>query len=90
MVIQNDVANRLSQTTIVAPITSTVRFPLNPVHVLIAPGKTTGLTSASVAVLSQIRAVDRRRLVKRLGEIDPQTLTQLDDAIRVSLGLPPL
>src|SRR2546422_7074044 len=30
VIIQNDVSNRLTEMTIVAPITSTVRFPLNP------------------------------------------------------------
>ena len=36
-------ANRFSEITIVAPVTSTVRFPLNPVHVLLmADRQTTG------------------------------------------------
>ena len=87
LVIQNDVSNRLSDMTIVAPITSTVRFPLNPVHVLLAANEKTGLSVTSVALLNQIRAVDRMRLVKRLGSIDALTLTQVDEAIRISLGL---
>jgi mRNA interferase MazF len=81
------VSNRLSGITIVAPITSTVRFPLNPVHVLLAGDSHTGLLVTSVALLNQIRAVDRMRLVKRLGSIDAQTLAQVDEAIRISLGL---
>src|SRR5205809_5950351 len=56
LVIQNDVSNRLSQITIVAPITSTVRFPLNPVHVLLSADQSTGLSVVSVALLNQIRA----------------------------------
>ncbi len=87
LVIQNDVSNRLSEMTIVAPITSTVRFPLNPVHVLLAADEKTGLSVTSVALLSQIRAVDRKRLVKRLGAVDARTLDQVDEAIRISLGL---
>jgi mRNA interferase MazF len=86
-VIQNDVSNRLSDITIVAPITSTVRFPLNPLHVLFAADENTGLSVTSVALLNQIRAVDRMRLVKRLGSIDARTLGQVDEAIRISLGL---
>jgi len=87
LVIQNDVSNRLSGVTIVAPITSTVRFPLNPVHVLLAAGRSTGLSVTSVAVFSQIRAMDRIRLIKRLGAVDTQTMEQVDEAIKVSLGL---
>src|ERR1039457_4524025 len=59
LVIQNDVSNRLSEVTIMAPITSTVRFPLSPVHVLIAASPVTGLTVTSAAVFNQIRALDR-------------------------------
>lgn len=87
LVIQNDVSNRLSGVTVVAPITSTVRFPLNPVHVLLAAGRSTGLLVTSVAVFNQIRAVDRVRLVKRLGAVDAETMEQVDEAIRISLGL---
>src|SRR5271156_2015282 len=87
LVIQNDVSNRLSGITIVAPITSTVRFPLNPVHVLLAADQHTGLSVTSVALFNQIRAVDRVRLVKRLGRVDAAALEQVDEAIRVSLGL---
>jgi mRNA interferase MazF len=87
LVIQNEVSNRLSEVTIVAPITSTVRFPLNPVHVLLPAGRGTGLAVHSVALLNQIRAVDRRGLVKRLGAANAATMGQVDEAIKISLGL---
>src|SRR5438876_7661460 len=87
LIIQNDVSNRLSEITIVAPRTSTVRFPLNPVHVLLAGDQTTGLSVTSVAVFNQSRAVDRIRLIKRLGAVDEQTLESVDEAIKISLGL---
>lgn len=87
LVIQNDVSNRLSEITIVAPVTSTVRFPLNPVHVLIAAEEGTGLKVTSVALFNQIRAVDRVRLIRRLGAIGDETLERVDEAIKISLGL---
>jgi mRNA interferase MazF len=87
LVIQNDVSNRLSEITIVAPITSTVRFPLNPVHVLLAADRNTGLSVTSVALFNQIRAVDRMRLIQRLGRVDSETLERIDEAIGISLGL---
>lgn len=87
LVIQNDVSNRLSEITIVAPITSTVRFPLNPVHVLLTADEATGLRVTSVGLFNQIRAVDRSRLFKRLGQVDDETLERVDEAIKISLGL---
>ena len=87
VVIQNNVGNRLSRLTIVAPITSTIRFPVNPLQVLIAGNPKTGITVTSVAVLSQIRAVDRTTLLKHLDEIDSETMESIDEAIKISLGL---
>lgn len=87
LIIQNDISNRLSEMTMVAPITSAVRFPLNPVHVLIAANETTGLLVTSVALFNQIRALDRMRLIKRLGRVDDETMGRVDEAIKISFGL---
>jgi mRNA interferase MazF len=87
LIIQNDVSNRVTDLTIVAPITSTVRFPLNPVHVLVPADRKTGLVITSVALLNQIRAIDKIRLLKRLGALDSDTLQRVDQAIQISLGL---
>lgn len=87
LIVQNDVSNRLSDITIVSPITSTVRLPLNPVHVLLAADSSTGLSVVSVAMLNQVRAVDRQRLIKRLGAADAATMAQVDEAIKIAFGL---
>jgi hypothetical protein len=71
----------------VAPITSTVRLPLSPLHVLLPADPSTGLTVSSVAVFNQIRAVDRKRLIKKLGTVDALVLAQVDDAIKAAFGL---
>src|SRR5215469_9179583 len=87
LIIQNDTSNRYSAVTMVAPITSTVRLPLSPLHVLLPAGESTGLAVASVAVFNQIRAVDRARLIKRLGETSPLAMLQVDEAIKAAFGL---
>jgi mRNA interferase MazF len=87
LVIQNDTSNRYSAVTMVAPITSTVRLPLSPLHVLLPADSSTGLMVASVAVFNQIRAVDRTRLIKKLGEVGSVVLAQVDDAIKTAFGL---
>jgi mRNA interferase MazF len=87
IVIQNDTSNEHSLTTIVAPISSTVRTPLSPVHALLAADATTGLSVASVALLNQIRTVDRRRLIRRLGAVDAATMQQIEEALKISVGL---
>ena len=64
-----------------------MRFPLNPVHVLPPADRYTGLAATSVALLSQVRAIDKVRLVKRIGTVDAEALRRVDDAIQISLGL---
>lgn len=87
LVIQNDISNQYDTTTIIAPITSTVRLPLSPIHVLLPADSLTGLSVPSVAVFNQIRAVDRRRLIKKIGEVSGLAMLQADQAIQVSFGL---
>jgi mRNA interferase MazF len=86
LVVQNDIANRHSPITIVAAITSQFGEPLYPTEVLIEPPEG-GLTIASVVLLNQIRSIDKRRLVRRLGVLMPGTIIRVDRAILISLGL---
>ncbi|HEY3738693.1 MAG TPA: type II toxin-antitoxin system PemK/MazF family toxin [Bryobacteraceae bacterium] len=88
LVIQNNTSNRVTTTTIVAPITSTVRSPLNPVHALLVADAVTGLSVPSVALLNQIRVVDRQRLVTRIGSVDSNTMREVEAAIKISLAIP--
>ncbi|MGD0772723.1 MAG: type II toxin-antitoxin system PemK/MazF family toxin [Candidatus Solibacter sp.] len=54
--------------------------------VIIPPGKS-GLDYASAAILNQIRSVDRKRLIKRIGSVDAATMRKIDEALLISLGL---
>ena len=86
LVIQNDVSNHYGMTTIVAAITSKVSTPPYPNEVIVYPNGT-GLAGISTVRLDQIRTVDRRRLIKRLGKVDAEVLRRVDGAIKISLGL---
>jgi len=85
LILQNDTANRWSPITIVAAITSHVEEQLYPTEVLLkAPeGR---LETDSVVLLNQIRSIDKRRLVKRLGALKPETMTRVEQAILISFG----
>jgi mRNA interferase MazF len=86
LILQNDIANRHSPITIVAAITSQFEEPLYPTEVLITPPEG-GLTTASVVLLNQIRSIDRRRLVRRLGRVTAPTMERVNRATQLSLGL---
>ena len=86
LVLQNDIANEHSPITIVAAITSQFDDTLYPTEVLIQPPEG-GLTVNSVVLLNQVRSIDKRRLVKRLGKLTDETMMLVNQAIQVSLGL---
>lgn len=86
VILQNDIGNRFSPTTIVAGITSRVGDRLYPTEVIIAPTEG-GLGRQSVLLLNQIRSIDRARLVKRLGRLRRETMFKVDRALQISLGL---
>ena len=84
LILQNDTGNRFSPTTIVVPITSTKPDSRLPTHVRI---KAEGLVSGSVALLEQIRTVDKTRLDDYVGKLDKDTMGKVDHAIITSLGI---
>ena len=86
VVIQNDVGNRFSNLTIVAPVTSKYDAELYPTEVLVQAPEG-GLKTDSVVLLNQIRAVDKRRLSRRLGALHQSTMTLVNEALAISIGL---
>ena len=86
LIIQNDIGNRYSPVTIVAAITSKFAAPPHPTDVIVK-GAPSGLSLPSAVVLNQIRSVDRQRLVRRLGRLDAAAMQQVDQALKISLGL---
>ena len=86
VIIQNDLGNKYSPITIIAPITSQKIDKVYPFEVGISR-KYPGLEKDSKILLNQIRAIDKRRLVKRVGSVDAQTIERVDYALKISLGL---
>ena len=85
LVLQNDIANRYSPITIVAAISSRSEETLYPTEVFIKAGEG-GLKVDSVALLNQIRSIDKRRLVSRLGGLKEMTMRRVERALLLSLG----
>ena len=86
IVFSNDSINRFSQLAVVVPLTKNIAH-LSPSHALIPKG-VARLTFASKAVTEQIKAVDKRRLVKRLGSLPPALLAQVERALKNTLAFP--
>lgn len=86
LILQNDIFNKHSPTTLIAPLTSQIKGPTHVTKVLIK-AKEGGLKADSVVLLNQIRSVDKMRLVKRLSRFAPDTMARVDLGIQVIFGL---
>jgi len=86
LIIQNDIGNRYSPITIVAAISSKFDMPPHPTDVIMEATES-GLSLRSAVVLNQIRSVDRERLVRQLGRLNPTAMHRVDHALKISLGL---
>lgn len=86
LILQNDVGNKHSPTTIVAAVTSKIKKAKLPTHVEL-PKHLSHLDRDSVILLEQLRTIDRRRLKERIAHVDPATMARVDRALEISVGL---
>lgn len=86
LIIQNDVGNHYSPTVIVAPITASDQKAKIPTHIALLP-KRDGVERPSLALMEQIRTLDKSRLSTFVTHVPETTLAKVDQALRVSLNL---
>jgi mRNA interferase MazF len=84
IVVTSNIYNRHNWVVVVMPLTSHDSAEYD--QVLIEPPEG-GVTATSVTLPDQIRAVDRRRLVKRLGRVKEGTLHGIDRSLKIVLDL---
>ena len=74
------------RTVIVVPLTTNLMLADAPANVYIEKSSSS-LSKDSVAVVSQIGAIDKNRLVERVGRISQFDMAEIEDGIRLILGL---
>jgi mRNA interferase MazF len=87
LIIQNDVGNLYSPTTIITVITEySEKKATYPICVAI--GKDVGLKKDSIVNLSQLRTIDKRRLIgPKLAELPDDLMEKVDKALKSSLAI---
>ncbi len=84
VVVINNVYNEHNWLVLVMPLTSRDIAAYDQVSILPPEG---GISNSSVTLPDQVRAVDRKRLVRRLGSVTPHTMQQIDRSLRTVLDL---
>lgn len=86
LIIQNDVGNHFSPTTICCSITSRQKKNL-PTHVAIQDklSSTRGVTGSTVTT-EQVRTISKERLQKKIGHLPEEFMEEIGKALSVSFG----
>jgi len=86
LIIQNNIGNKHSPTTIVAAITSKAMTKTSlPTHHLL--NSISKLDKESIVLLEQLRTIDKRRLKDYVGFLDQSDMKEIDVALALSVGL---
>lgn len=85
VVLQTNHLLRLS-TVVVVPVTTQTKHAGFAGTVEIGPGET-GLTFPSVALCYQIRALDRSKLKRKIGNLPPEKLSEVELAVAFVCGI---
>jgi len=85
LVISNDVINKNFPTVIMAPLSSIVPKFIGSDQVIVP--KAVGLDKESVVLTTQIRSIDKSRLIERIGNLSQDKLLEVEDSLKLVLGM---
>ncbi|OGY10947.1 MAG: hypothetical protein A3A58_02915 [Candidatus Blackburnbacteria bacterium RIFCSPLOWO2_01_FULL_41_27] len=79
--------NEISPIVIVIPISSHIPEILGFDRILLEKDNNTNLAKDSVALTTQIRSLEKRKLGKRVGKLKREKMREVEESIKVVLGL---
>ena len=84
VIIQTDLLNDEHLSTLVCPVTTNINPEIEILRVHLNKGQ---LDKPSDVLVDQIRAIDNRRLIKRLGSLTKDQIVKLKENIKIVLDL---
>lgn len=86
VIVQTDLLNNFHPSTLICPVSTNV-FPKTDILRVNIAAKEAGLKVRSAVLIDQLRAIDNRRLIKKLGTISRSGKTKLKDNLKTILEL---
>lgn len=72
---------------IIVPLTSNLQALRFPHTIEVKPTKRNGLSAISIVLVFQVRAIDKMRLKKKIGDLEMMILNELDQSLKRLLNL---
>jgi mRNA interferase MazF len=87
VLVSRDAINQYSPVVVVCPITQSARVTRQYPNNVLVRAPEGGLEVDSVILGGQVRAVAKSRLLERLGELPSETMSRIDQALKITLNL---
>jgi mRNA interferase MazF len=85
--VQTDTASVQSPTLMIVPFTGQLGAQRFSHTIRVEPSPENGLTSPSILLVFQLRAIDQNRIIRKIGELEQNYLDQLDAEMKRLLDL---
>jgi len=86
LVVQTDILNKIHPSTLICPITSNVKLDSKILRVNIKKS-TTKVKEDCDVMIDQLRAIDNKRLIKKIGELSKELSERVKENIKIILDL---
>jgi len=86
LIIQNNILNKRHPSTIICPITTNVKKGVQILRLNLDKGEA-GFKKESAIMIDQMRAIDNKRFVRKIGNLPESRVPKLVDNIKIVLDL---
>jgi mRNA interferase MazF len=86
LIVQSDLLNKVHPSTIICPITTNIRTEVNILRINLDQGNA-GLNKDSAIMMDQVRAIDNKRFIRKLGTLPADKQQLVQDNLRIVLDL---
>jgi len=86
IIVQTDLLNREHPSTVICPITTNIK-PESEILRVHLKKSTFGLNENCDIMIDQVRAIDNKRLLKKVGEVDSQIAERVRENLKIILDL---
>ncbi len=84
VIVQTELLNDIHPSTIICPITTNIQPEINLLRVHLTEGQ---LDKVSDILVDQVRAIDNKRLIKKLGQLTKEQRNTLKENLKIVLDL---
>ncbi|OFX54515.1 MAG: taxon MazF [Bacteroidetes bacterium GWA2_30_7] len=86
LIVQTDLLNKIHPSTLICPITTNVQLQSNILRVHIKKGTAKVKENCDI-MIDQIRAIDNKRLIKKIGELPKEHSELVKENLKIILDL---